>query len=226
MISIQATVLGKKGTTELNATVNDLVVAGWTGRDKEAMEHHILELEALGIERPKSTPVFYRVSASRLTHLECIEVTGNNSSGEAEAVLLAHNNQVYVGLGSDHTDRKVETFNITASKQICEKPIASTFWPLEEVSDHWDSLVLRSYMTIDGTRRLYQEGTTEGLLNPLTLVDIYTNGKGLPDGTLMFCGTLPALGGIEIGSEFECSLEDPVLAREIDLRYTLKVLPD
>src|SRR5665213_3585677 len=41
--------------------VTQTVVAGWTGRDPAAVEKHIVELEALGIRRPVSTPIFYRV---------------------------------------------------------------------------------------------------------------------------------------------------------------------
>ena len=31
----------------------NLVIAGWTGRNVEALEAHIRELEALGVKRPK-----------------------------------------------------------------------------------------------------------------------------------------------------------------------------
>ena len=37
------------GKDEREITINNLVVAGWTGRNVEAMEAHILELEELGI---------------------------------------------------------------------------------------------------------------------------------------------------------------------------------
>ena len=47
--------------------IGRLVIAGWTGRDQNALEAHIRELEALGIARPKTTPIFYRVAASLLT---------------------------------------------------------------------------------------------------------------------------------------------------------------
>ncbi len=42
------------------------VIAGWTGRDPVARDHHIKELEALGIAPPASTPIYYRCSARRL----------------------------------------------------------------------------------------------------------------------------------------------------------------
>ena len=46
--------------------VKELVIAGWTGRDVAALEKHIRELEAIGVKRPKTTPIFYRVAASLL----------------------------------------------------------------------------------------------------------------------------------------------------------------
>ena len=46
--------------------VRTAVIAGWTGRDKEALEKHIKELEELGVPRPASTPIYYRVAAARL----------------------------------------------------------------------------------------------------------------------------------------------------------------
>jgi Protein of unknown function (DUF2848) len=64
--------------------VKELVIAGWTGRDVAALEKHIRELEAIGVKRPKTTPIFYRVAASLLTNDDTIEALGDQSSGEAE----------------------------------------------------------------------------------------------------------------------------------------------
>jgi hypothetical protein len=47
--------------------IDDAIIAGWTGRDPAAVEKHIRELEALGVKRPASTPIFYRFAAARLT---------------------------------------------------------------------------------------------------------------------------------------------------------------
>ncbi|MGA7957823.1 MAG: DUF2848 family protein, partial [Xanthobacteraceae bacterium] len=79
---------GKAGPSRRNVQVDRLVIAGWTGRDKAALEKHIAELEAIGVKRPSSVPIFYRASAARLTTDDSIEVLGDASSGEAEFVLL------------------------------------------------------------------------------------------------------------------------------------------
>ncbi len=224
MTSLVLQVEQKSSAAPLTVTATTLVIAGWAGRDKAATEHHIAELEALGVRRPEQVPTYYRASASRLTTQSAIEVIGGDSSGEVEPVVIRHDGKLYVGVGSDHTDRKLETHGVALSKQICDKPIAATVWPYEEVAGHWDSLVLRSYATIDGQRVLYQEGGTAALIHIQELMDGCRAG-GLADETVMFGGTIPAIGGIRPASRFEGELHDPVLGRTIKFGYDIKILP-
>jgi hypothetical protein len=202
--------------------IETAIVAGWTGRDKEALEHHMAELEALGVPRPSAAPIFYRVSASRLTTAAEIEST-DASSGEAEAILLQTGGSLWVGIGSDHTDREVEAYGVAVSKQMCEKPIGAHFWAYEEVADHWDQLALRSWIVEDGAEVTYQDGTLAAMLPPTELIPAAV--PQLADGTLMFCGTLAAIGGIRPAAEFRYELSDPVLDRRIEARYSLRSLP-
>lgn len=224
-MALAMTIASANGDQPAQFNIDTLVIAGWAGRDKVAMEHHIQELEALGVARPKQTPTYYRVSASRLTTDAEIEATGNASSGEIEPVIMASGGKLYVGIGSDHTDREVETLGVTISKQICDKPVSATVWAYEEVSGHWDKLVLRSYILENGERKLYQEGGVDNLLHPDDTMAKFTGGAPLGDGTLLFCGTLPAIGGIRASVSFEGEIEDPVLGRKITFRYAIKVLP-
>src|SRR3989440_5497963 len=143
--------------TPLTLSIDQAVIAGWTGRDPVARDKHIAELEAIGIARPASTPIFYRVAARRLTIADRIEVSGAESSGEVEFVLIGWQGRIFVGVGSDHTDRKVEAYSVTVSKQMCDKPIASTLWELEDVIGHWDQMILRSFAVIGDEKGLYQE---------------------------------------------------------------------
>lgn len=208
------------------AQLKQLVIAGWTGRDREAMEKHIAELEELGVPRPASTPVYYRVAASRLTQAPCIEVSGDDSSGEAEFVLAQLGGRLWVGIGSDHTDRKLETAGVTLSKQVCDKPIGTTFWAYDDVAPHWERLVLRSYIHEGGKRVLYQEGPVTTMRDPLELVAGWTDSAGqLPEGAAMFCGTLAAKGGIRGSQRFEMELHDPVLQRTLSHHYEIAPLP-
>jgi len=207
----------------IDVPIRTVIIAGWTGRDQAALQKHIAELEALGVKPPTSTPIFYRVAASRLTTAPVIEVTGESSSGEVEFVLLHHGGRLWVGIGSDHTDRDVETYNITVSKQMCEKPVSGEFWEISSVAEHWDSLVLRSYVHEAGERTLYQEGPLSAMLSPAELLSCWR--APLEEGTLMFCGTLAAHGGIRPSSSFEFELEDPILERRLSHAYDILSLP-
>jgi hypothetical protein len=207
------------GGQETAVTVHTAIVAGWVGRDRAAVEEHITELAELGVPRPSSVPVFYRVSASRLTTAGEIEAPAA-SSGEVEAVLLQHGGRLWVGVGSDHTDREVETYSVAVSKQLCDKPIARELWAYEEVTPHWDRLVLRSWVDDDV---LYQDGPLASLLHPDELLPLTRPPVG--DGTLMFCGTVAAIGGVRPAATFRYQLADPVLGRTIEGRYALRPLP-
>jgi Protein of unknown function (DUF2848) len=175
--------------------------------------------------RPVTTPIYYRVAARRITTTDCIEVSGHDSSGEVEFVLIGWQGRIFVGLGSDHTDRKVETYSVTVSKQMCDKVMAPVLWELEEVAGHWDQMILRSHAWIDGARVLYQEGKLDEMLSVADLVSRGFGGKGLPDGCAMFGGTFAAKGGIRPASRFEYELEDPVLKRSIRHAYDVIALP-
>ena len=208
-----------------DVTIERTVVAGWTGRDPVAVEKHIKELEALGVKRPATTPIFYRVSTARLTTDKVIEAVGDASGGEAEFLLLKHDGKMWVGTGSDHTDRAVETYGVTVSKQMCEKPIAPVFWVYDDVAPHWDRLLLRSYVLNGTERTLYQEGPITKMMDPKALLARYNGSAELPDNTLMFCGTLAAIGGIRATDAFEFEIEDPVLGRRITHSYRVEKLP-
>jgi uncharacterized protein DUF2848 len=205
--------------------IEQLVIAGWTGRDPAAVEKHIQELEALGVRRPASVPIFYRAAAARLTTDTLIEATGTGSGGEVEFVLLQHHGRLWVGTGSDHTDREVEKYGVTVSKQMCDKPIASVFWAYDDVVAHWDRLLLRAHVVEAGARVLYQEGPVTAMLDPAVLISRFNGSALLPEGTLMFCGTLAARGGVRPTSDFDFELDDPVLGRKIKHGYRVQNLP-
>ena len=214
--------LNGTNSTPCDLAVGDLVLAGWSGRDQVAQEAHIVEMEKLGIRRPPSIPVYYRVSASRLTHSDAIEAVGGDSSGEVEFVMIPVGGSLWIGTGSDHTDRKVESYGITVSKQMYEKVMPRDLWSYAEIADHWDRLVLRSWA--DG--ELYQEAAVASMLAPEELIAGYTGGaKTLPEGTVMFSGTVATHGGLRPAARFRFEMEDPVLGRALRHEYTVRTLP-
>ncbi|MDA9442406.1 hypothetical protein XH98_25570 [Bradyrhizobium sp. CCBAU 51745] len=225
MFDLTFTIDAQDTTTPLTLAIDQMVIAGWTGRDPVARDKHIAELQEMGIAPPASTPIYYRASARRLTQEDSIECTGGDSSGEVEFVLVGWQGRIFVGCGSDHTDRKVEAYSVTVSKQMCDKPIASTLWELEDVIGHWDKMILRSYATINGQRVLYQEGTLDAMLPVAELIARGFAGGKFPDGCAMFGGTFAAKGGIRPAERFDFELEDPVLKRIIRHGYEVVTLP-
>ena len=215
----------RRGTDRIEFEPEALIVAGWTGRDEAALRHHIEELAAIGVPRPSSVPVFYRNSTANLTQSSRLQVLGPHTSGEVEPVIVACDDGLWLGLGSDHTDRKAETSGIALSKQLCAKPLAGVLWSFDEVADHWDDLLLRAFATIDGQRVKYQDGRLSAMRHPSELIAKIAPNATLPPGTVMFCGTLGAIGGIRPATRFEMTLEDPMRGRAIAHAYDVEALP-
>ncbi len=224
--------LDGNGSLLISFEATDLVMAGWTGRDQAAVRQHIDELKACGVEPPSRTPLFYRVDPALLAgSVDGIKVVGGSSSGEVEVVLLQMDDGLWVGLGSDQTDRAFEVHSVQLSKQLCRKPMAETLWSYDEIQPHWDELVLRSYIREHGEKLLYQEGSLAEFRAPDALIEAYLGErgmpieKGLPAGSVIFCGTLPTIGGIRPANSFEMILEDPVKQRQMAKTYVIDALP-
>ena len=205
--------------------LDNLVIAGWTGRDQAAVQHHIEELKAIGVAPPARIPCYYRASVDLLTSASTLQFLGPDSSGEVEFVMVALPDGLWVGLGSDHTDRKVEAYSVPVSKQLCHKPFAPQLWRFDDVAPHWDRLELSAHIVEGGARTLYQRGTVAQMRPPAELIAGYGAGGALPAGTAMFCGTFAAIGGVRPTPGFEMALHDPVLGRTIEHRYTSETLP-
>lgn len=212
------------GAAALDFTVRHLIIAGWTGRDAQAVEHHIRELQEIGVRPPPAVPCFYVLAPSLLTTSDVLEVPREDSSGEVEFVLLQDAGGLYVGVGSDHTDRKVEAYDVTVSKQMCAKPMGGEVWRFDEVADHWDALTMRCWRTRGGRRELYQEGSVDRLLDPRELMRRRTGADRMEPGTAMFCGTQTVIGELGAGTAFEVELHDPVCRRSLRHVYAVRGL--
>jgi hypothetical protein len=225
MATLSVTCLSAAGADRRTLAVSTLVVAGLTGRDASAVQHHLEELAAIGVKAPSRIPAYFRNAHSLVTHATEIEVLGPDTSGEVEFVLVGMPDGLWVGLGSDHTDRRIEAVAIDVSKQLCAKVIAPVLWRYDELAEHWDRLTLRAWIEEEGRLALYQEGSVAALLRPEDLVQGYTGGAPLPVGTVMFGGTFSAIGGIRPSRRFEMEFADPVLGRVIRHGYTSRALP-
>lgn len=203
----------------------ELVIAGWAGRDRAAIDHHIEELAALGVPRPSAVPLFYRVAAANLTQAAEIECVGDASSGEVEPVLFAHAGSLWLTVGSDHTDRRAETWSVALSKQLCAKPVAGAAWRLDDVAQRLDTLRLSSWIVEDGREVAYQDGTLAALQPAPALLARWLDGRAPFEGLVMSCGTLPAIGGVRASTSFRMRLDDPATGRRIEHAYATRVLP-
>jgi len=206
---------------DITLTITSVVVAGWTGRDAAAVQHHIDELSQLGIAPPSTVPLYYRVSNALLTQADGIEVLGEGSSGEVEPLLIRAGGKTYFGLASDHTDRDLEAYSVAASKQACAKPVSSDLWDFDDIAGHLDEIRLRCWIDENGQEVLYQEGTLAAIRPLAELCD----GAGFDDGTAMLCGTFAAIGGVRPARAYRMEVSDPRRGKTIDLSYTVKTLP-
>jgi len=215
------------GSRQLDTDIHTLIVAGWAGRDRDAIEHHIEELAAIGVPRPSSVPLYYRIADNQLTQSARVQAVGGESSGEVETFVFTVAGEMYVSIASDHTDRKLEAHSVALSKQLCVKPLATTAWRYADVADYWDELIIRSSIVENGAEVLYQEGTLATLRSPLDLIKGYAQGAAtLPEGAGMTCGTVAVKGGIRPATVFSMELHDPRRNRSLRHRYEVEILPE
>lgn len=207
------------------------IIAGWTGRDVAAIEHHIEELAELGVPRPSTVPLYYRASHALLTQSPEIEVLGGDSSGEAEPVLFFAQGEWWLTVGSDHTDRKVESYSVAVSKQLCPKPVACTAWRWADIEPRQDEIVLQSRIQEGGEWVVYQQGTLASIRPLAWLRDNYLQqtGQKPEEGLFISCGTLGAIPNsagqkIRPAAVMELSLNDTVLGRRLSHIYSTEPL--
>ncbi len=70
---------GAENTVEM--PIPELIIAGWTGSDEKAVNEDIDELAAIGIPRPTTVPIYFRVAATRRASPDSIQVSGPDPSG-------------------------------------------------------------------------------------------------------------------------------------------------
>lgn len=225
-MQLELTLQSLEGERPFVMAVQRLVCAGWVGRDKDAMLAHIRELEHIGIPAPERTPIYMNFSTHLLAVADRVDVISTESSGEVEFVLLQLEGQRYIGVGSDHTDRGFEKHSIPASKHMYPKVLAPVIWPYDEMREHWDRIILRSWTNKDTVRVLYQEDPLAKIIDLEEILAKLPQDEGLPtDGMVLFSGTVASKAGMIYGDRFDFEMEDPVLNRSIKHGYTVRTLP-
>lgn len=210
-------------TEKLTFEVRKMVNAGFTGRDLGEVQKHIDELRKCGVTASQEIPAFYPMLPDRITTSERIKVLPDSkTSGEVEYVLLLDGDNIYVTVGSDHTDRELEKHSIPMSKQIYFNVIAPKVWRYEDVKGHWDDLILRAWVEENVQRQLYQEGKLGKIIRPEELIEkVQSRVTGDLRGIVIYSGTLPTIGGgLCFSSRFEMELIDEHIGRAIRYAYS------
>lgn len=190
------------------------------GATMEKTMEHIRELERdLGVPAPKKIPTIFECSNLLLTQEEDLQFVGNRTCGEVEYIILVCGGKIYIGVGSDHTDRELEGQNVLKAKQICPKPIGMDVWDYDDIKAHWDSIRVRSFQTVDGAEIPYQDGTLADILPPEKILSELCERVGDIGNSVIFSGTVPALAGFKFGTTFRCELVDDTLSRSIACFY-------
>jgi len=220
MSEIRFQLHGKGGVTPLTVEYQHLFAIGYAGRNMEKTMEHIHELERdLGMPAPKRIPTIFECSNNLLTQEEQLQFIGKDTCGEAEYVIVLNDGKLYIGIGSDHTDRALESYNVLKSKQMCAKPIGTELWDYQDVKDHWDSIRISSFQTVDGEEIPYQSGTMAEILPPETIIAELQERVDDLGNSIIFSGTVPTLSGLKYGTTFRCEMIDDTLSRRISCFY-------
>ncbi|WP_181351226.1 DUF2848 family protein [Thalassobacillus sp. CUG 92003] len=211
---------------QIELTIDRAYCIGYTGRNKEKTLEHVKELAAIGVPEPEEIPALYPISKSNLNQQGEIEVVGHQTSGEAEVVLIFGENdkEIFLTVGSDHTDRSLETVDINKSKQVCDKPFAKEAWKLSAVINHWDELELASDIFIDGKWEPYQKEKISKIIAFEEILEYLKKKRVSMKNSIVFAGTVPLKEGFKYGEEFRLSFIDPIRNKAIETSYIINNL--
>ena len=214
-------------STQLPITYDQLFAIGYAGRNIEKTMEHSRELEEqLGVPAPKKIPTIFQMSNMLLTQDPDIHFVGNDTCGEVEYIIITQGDEIYIGIGSDHTDRKLESSSVPKAKQVCPKPIGRDVWKYSDLKDHWDTIQLNSYQTVDGKEVPYQKGTLADILPVEHLLRELRERIGDVSHSVIFSGTVPVLNGFVYGENFRCEMVDGTLNRTLTLSYDIHVISE
>lgn len=169
----------------------ELVVAGFTATDPGSVRRHLDELIELGVVVPEETPSFYRLSPDLLTLEPRIVVDGERTSGEVEPVLVcAREDEWFLAVGSDHTDRELERTDIARSKAACAKVLSRELVPYDVAAGEWDAIRLKAWT--GAAQSPYQDGLAGALMTvPALLEELKVRCPVELEGLVLFLGTIP-----------------------------------
>lgn len=209
------------GITERVFDVTRMYNFGSATRDAGDAVAHQEEVAAAGVKIAFDIPAprTYPIAPHNVLTGGEMGVHNDDTSGEVEIVLLVDDGELYAGVGSDHTDRALERTSIVWSKQAYPNVLAPRVWPFAEIRDHWDDLVLRSWVD----ERQYQDVSTSVFFHPDNMLKkLAERVSELPSTYLLFCGTFVSVDkALGFGRTWRFELDDPKLGRRIRHEYVV-----
>lgn len=218
------TVDGPDGGRERDLEIGRVYNLGFTIRDPEKMQRHLDEVTGVHIDWPKRPPVIFPISAWATLTSADVPVQYGRTSGEIEIVTIVTGDGLLVGVGSDHTDRALEATDIPWGKQVAPNVLAPTVWRWSDVADHWDEVLLESY--VDG--ELYQRATVAEFWTPPEMADsVVGRVPDVPGARVLFSGTVVSLKEeLDFGRSWSLRMSDPATGRTIRHDYQVTVLEE
>ena len=228
-------------STQRTVKVEKLCLSRHASRDVEAVRDVLDKKRAEGYS-VHGNPSICRKSRYLLTQENEIEVQGPNTSGEVEFVLFVDGDEILISVGSDHNDRSLESlwtkalgkvYDSVKCKQMVPAVVARDAWRYDDVKDHWDTLKLKSFITILSERIPYQDFQLERLFNP----DHYFSQELIKkeEGLFIFGGShqalssvpsnvyrfQPSINGLMFPQDFNFEIHDQKKQRKISHSYTI-----
>ena len=215
-------------------------------RDVEASERDLQEVRSKGYQVHGTASICFK-SRYLLTNEDMVEVQGTHTSGEVEFVAIRHGGDIYVSVGSDHNDRSLrdmwtamlgKVYDSAKTKQIVPAVVARDAWLYEDVKDHWDEIVLKSFVTASNQKIPYQEFKLADLLGLEYYLKraswLEEDGSALLGGTTGRLRTVPeniyqgqtTREDVVFPTDFHFEMLDPVLNRAISHGYDVTSLEE
>jgi hypothetical protein len=208
-------------TEKRSVTLDRMYNFGSATRNPEDAVAHQEEVAKVGVGIAFDIPAprVYPISPHNLVTDGEVFIHNAETSGEVEIVILHDGGELFIGVGSDHTDRQLERTSIVWSKQAYPNVLAPRLWPIADLRDHWDDLVLRSW--VDG--RSYQDVGVNIFMHPdEMLAKLADRIPDLPAHYILYSGTYVSVDkSLGFGSEWRIELADPTLGRAIGHSYRL-----
>ena len=128
-------IITREETKVIEAHIENIYICGYTSSDQKSLQDHINELQRIGVAPPEKTPMLFKKANLSAVINNDIRVISDDTSGEVEFFLFLQNENIFLGVASDHTDRGIEKIDVEKSKQICPVILSDLVWDYKKIKD-------------------------------------------------------------------------------------------